>query len=289
MANLTHTFRKRDTDAPAGFFAVEAAGLQWLAEAENDGGVAVARVLHVNEYELELEQVISEPPTPWGAEQLGERLAVTHARGADWFGQPPAGWDGEGFIGPLPLPLLPDPPRGAGISRTSPVTDGVPAGERAGRTCGSWGRFYAEHRLLPYLRAARDRRTITPEDGRAVESVCQRLVDGDDLAGPPEPPARIHGDLWSGNVLWSPDGPVLIDPAAHGGHRETDLAMLDLFGLPHLDRVLAAYEATRPLAPGWRDRIGLHQLHPLLVHAVLFGGAYGAQAGAIARRYASRP
>jgi fructosamine-3-kinase len=295
MSSLTPTFQKRDTGAPAGFFAVEAAGLQWLAEAEDDGGVAVARVLHIAEHELVLERVISEPPTPWAAAQLGERLAITHARGADWFGQPPAGWTGPGFIGPLPLPLLPDPPRRAGItqtpgiSQTSPVADGARAIEKAGAACDSWGRFYAEHRLLPYLRAARSRKTITPEDGRAVESVCQRLVDGDDLAGPPEPPARIHGDLWSGNVLWSPDGPVLIDPAAHGGHRETDLAMLDLFGLPHLDRVLAAYDETCPLAPGWHERIGLHQLHPLLVHAVLFGGGYGAQAGSTARRYASSP
>jgi fructosamine-3-kinase len=108
-----------------------------------------------------------------------------------------------------------------------------------------------------------------------------------DLAGPPEPPARLHGDLWSGNVLWAADGRAwIIDPAAHGGHRETDLAMLALFGLPHLDRVLAAYDASWPLAAGWEERVPLHQLHPLLVHAVLFGGGYGAQAVAAAARYA---
>jgi fructosamine-3-kinase len=265
MASRTPTFRKQNPNAPTGFFAVEAAGLQWLAETEDDGGVATARVLFVGDHEIVLERVSCESPTPWAATQLGERLAITHARGADWFGQPPPNWSGQGFIGSLRLPMIAEPPRN--------------------RTAG-WGRFYAEHRLLPFLRAARDRQTIDPPDGRTVEAVCQRLVDDDDLAGPPEPPARLHGDLWSGNVLWSPDGPVLIDPAAHGGHRETDLAMLDLFGLPYLDRVIAAYDATRPLAPGWRDRVGLHQLHPLLVHAVLFGGGYGAQAAAIARRYA---
>jgi fructosamine-3-kinase len=294
MTYLTPTFRKRDVEAPAGFFAVEAAGLRWLAEAEPDGGVMTARVLHVDESEIVLERVTSQPPTPWAAAQLGHRLALTHARGADWFGQPPAGWSGRGFIGSLPLPLVAPPPR---ITRTvkapleRPSGEGLPTtgASDTGSTVGGWGRFYAEHRLLPYLRAARSRKAISPQDGRAVEAVCQRLVDVDDLGGPPEPPARLHGDLWSGNVLWSPDGPVLIDPAAHGGHRETDLAMLDLFGLPHLDRVLAAYDETRPLADGWRDRTGLHQLHPLLVHAVLFGGGYGAQAGAIARRYATRP
>ena len=85
-------------------------------------------------------------------------------------------------------------------------------------------------------------------------------------------------------MLWGGDGAVLVDPAAHGGHRETDLAMLALFGLPHLDRVLAAYDEAYPLADGWRDRVALHQLHPLLVHATLFGGGYGARATALARR-----
>lgn len=280
MSGFTPTFRKRRLDVPADFFGVEAAGLLWLAEAEADGGVEVARVVHVDERELTLERVTVQPGTPWAASELGQRLALTHARGADWFGQPPAAWAGRGFIGDLPLPMVTEPPRGAGRAGSGGSGSGG---------AGGWGRFYAEHRLLPYLQLARDRKAITAKEGRAVEAVCQRLVDGHDIAGPPEPPARLHGDLWSGNVLWSPDGPVLIDPAAHGGHRETDLAMLDLFGLPHLDRVLAAYDETRPLAEGWRDRIGLHQLHPLLVHAVLFGGVYGAQAGRIAARYATSP
>ena len=103
------------------------------------------------------------------------------------------------------------------------------------------------------------------------------------MAAPTEPPARLHGDLWSGNVLWAPDGAWLIDPAAHGGHRETDLAMLALFGCPHLDHVLAAYDETAPLADGWRARVPTHQLFPLLVHVVLFGRSYTAQAVAAAR------
>ena len=89
--------------------------------------------------------------------------------------------------------------------------------------------------------------------------------------------------LWSADGKRSSAGAWLIDPAAHGGHRETDLAMLALFGCPRLDTVLGAYDETAPLAPGWRDRIPLHQLFPLLVHVVLFGRGYADQAVAAAR------
>jgi fructosamine-3-kinase len=118
------------------------------------------------------------------------------------------------------------------------------------------------------------------EQGAAVEQVVERI---EELAGPAEPPARLHGDIWSGNVLWSTDGVWIIDPAAHGGHRETDLAMLALFGCPHLDAVLAGYQEVAPLAAGWPDRVPLHQLFPLLVHTVLFGPGYAAQAADAAR------
>ena len=116
-----------------------------------------------------------------------------------------------------------------------------------------------------------------------LDRLATRVADGAFDTG--EPPARLHGDLWSGNVLWTADAAVLIDPAAHGGHREADLAMLALFGAPHLERVLAAYAEAAPLADGWRDRVLLHQVHPLLLHAVLFGGGYGAQAVRAAARY----
>ena len=84
----------------------------------------------------------------------------------------------------------------------------------------------------------------------------------------------MHGDLWSGNVVWTSDGAVLIDPAAHGGHRMTDLAMLDLFGLPHLDDVLEAYARVHVLPEPWDELVALHQLYPVGMHAVLFGGSY---------------
>jgi fructosamine-3-kinase len=92
----------------------------------------------------------------------------------------------------------------------------------------------------------------------------------------------LHGDLWSGNVMWTPGGVTLIDPAAHGGHRETDLAMLALFGCPFLDAVLEGYQRQRPLAEGWQDRVPLHQLYPLLAHVVLFGKGYAGQAATAA-------
>ncbi len=135
----------------------------------------------------------------------------------------------------------------------------------------SWPDWYAANRVLPYARMARDAGTLTSGDVGLIESACARLPE---LAGPAEPPSRIHGDCWAGNVLWSGGRGWLIDPAAHGGHRETDLAMLALFGAPYLDQILSAYEEEVPLTDGWRGRVPLHQLHPLLVHACLFGGSY---------------
>ncbi len=138
-----------------------------------------------------------------------------------------------------------------------------------------WPSFYAERRLAPLA----GRVGLADVVGR----VCARI---DALAGPPEAPSRIHGDLWSGNVLAGADGrPWLIDPAAHGGHREVDLAMLALFGTPS-PRTLAAYDEVWPRADGHEERLALWQLFPLLVHAVLFGGGYVASAEAAARRYA---
>jgi fructosamine-3-kinase len=255
------TFLKTDPQAPPGFFEVEAAGLGWLADAETGGGARVVRVRSVGPARLELDRVPQARPTTGAAAAFGSALALTHRCGAPWFGCPPARWEGPGYIGAAPLSYAAAP---------------LP-----------WGAFFARHRLVPYLRTARDAGSVDAMGARMVETVCARLEagDGDLLGDPAEPAARLHGDLWSGNVLWSPDGVVLVDPAAHGGHRESDLAMLALFGLPHLDAVLAAYDATWPLAPGWQDRVGLHQLFPLLVHAVLFGAGYGARAAAVARAY----
>ena len=180
------------------------------------------------------------------AERFGRDLARLHAAGAasGRVGRARFGAPWPGFIASLPLP---------------------------NDEADDWAGWYAEFRLLPYLRLARDRGALGAADAALVESVASRVGE---LAGPREPVARIHGDLWSGNVLWSAGRGWLIDPAAHGGHRESDLAMLALFGAPYLDSILAAYRDVTPLADGWESRVPLHQLHPLLVHVCLFGAAY---------------
>ena len=144
----------------------------------------------------------------------------------------------------------------------------------------SWAPWYASARLLPYVQLARDAGTLTAADARLVESAAGRAAA---VAGPAEPPSRIHGDCWSGNVLWSGGRGWLIDPAAHGGHRESDLAMLALFGAPYLEQIMAGYQEAASLADGWRARVPLHQLHPLLVHVCLFGAVYAGPAVAAAR------
>jgi fructosamine-3-kinase len=122
---------------------------------------------------------------------------------------------------------------------------------------------------------------LSGDGRRAVAAVVNRCAAGDFDSD--ESSARLHGDLWSGNVMWTANGAVLIDPAAHGGHRETDLAMLALFGCPFLSAVLDGYQSVQQLKPGYQRRIGLHQLYPLLAHVVLFGGGYAHQTEAAAR------
>jgi fructosamine-3-kinase len=249
------TFVKQRANAPEGLFEAEAAGLRWLAV---PGGVSVPEPIEVAPGRLVLPRLDQTGPASAAADAFGRALTVTHAAGADGFGTPPDGWTGPGYIGNAPLVYAdrPDLRRGG---------------------------FYAELRVAPYVRTARDTGAFGPDEVAVFDKVCARLTAGDFDTG--EKPARIHGDLWAGNVLWCADGVRVIDPAAHGGHPETDLAMLDLFGLPHLDRVLAAYDEAAPLARGWRDRVRLHQIYPLLVHVVLFGGGYIGQALAAARPY----
>ena len=248
LSDGTTALMKTLPHAPDELFPDEAAGLRWLADA---GGAHVPEVLAVDAECLIIRWVEPGKSSVDVAAALGRELAATHAAGA-----PSYGLDRDGFIGKLPLPNKP---------------------------ADTWAEFYAVRRLLPYLKLARDRGAATEEQAATIEAVVPRLS----ALVPEEPPARLHGDLWNGNVLWGMDGHAwLIDPAAYGGHREVDLAMLALFGLPHLPRVLDAYLEASPLADGWEDRTALHQLFPLLVHACHFGGGYAARAAELAARYA---
>lgn len=253
----------------------EAAALRWLAEAEPAGGIRVARVLSVSTDELVEECVKTGAPSPSAARRIGASLAHMHAAGAPWYGCAPDGWSGEPWCGRARTPYV--------------------AHEEA---TTSWGAFFAEHRIMNYVRTLVDRGDFGTSELNLFERVAARLEAGEFDA--PQPRlvrdsavlcARLHGDLWAGNVLWdadpaSPTGGVLIDPMAYGGHAETDLAMLALFGYPFLEEVLRGYDEASPLADGWRERVALHQLAPLLLHCVLFGGWYLAEATAAARRYA---
>ena len=148
--------------------------------------------------------------------------------------------------------------------------------------CATWAEFYATNRLLPLARLARDAGALPDASIAAMERA--RRPARRSSAAADEPPARLHGDLWAGNRLVDTAGRSwLIDPAAHGGHREFDLAMMRLFG-GFGDECFAAYAETFPLAAGWEERVPLHQIAPLVVHAIKFGGGYvGAASRAIAR------
>ncbi|MDP3890761.1 fructosamine kinase family protein [Nocardioides sp.] len=241
----TTALMKTHPHAPEGFFDAEARGLRWLAEASASGGVPVPDVLGADHECVIVRWVEPGKATPDAAAGFGRALAATHNAGAPAYGA-----EQDGFIGRLPLP-----------NRTAPT----------------WAEFHATRRVLPYLKLARDREAISEDDAATVERAVGRFTN----LLPDETPSRLHGDLWNGNVLWGQDGQAhMIDPAAYGGHREADLAMLALFGLSHLQRVTAAYDEVSPLADGWEDRIAIHQLFPLLAHAAMFGGGYGARAAA---------
>jgi fructosamine-3-kinase len=242
-------FVKTRAEVGPGEYEAEAAGLRWLAE---PGALRTPRVLDVGDDYLALEWIEPGRLSSAGAEELGRGLAATHLAGAPTFGLVDAG----ASFGSLAL-------------SNEPTAD--------------WPSFYAERRLYPLARIAGERGALSESSVAAVERVSDRMAE---LTGPPEPPSRLHGDLWSGNVMAGADGRAwLIDPSTYGGHREVDLAMLRLFGAPS-ERIFDAYGESAPLADGWRERVELYQLLPLLVHALLFGGSYRGAAERTVARYA---
>jgi fructosamine-3-kinase len=232
-------FAKTHPAAPAHFFTTEAAGLSWLREA---AAVAVPEVLAVSDEppnHLVLEWIDEGPPRQETERELGDGLARLHRTGAPSFGRQ---------------------------DRRTTGSRGLPNEPTAG-----WPQFYATNRLLPLARLARDSHALPAATIDALERLAARLAE---FGAADEPPARLHGDLWAGNRLVDASGRSwLIDPAAHGGHREFDLAMMRLFG-GFGAACFEAYEEVHPLADGWPDRVALHQIAPLVVHAIKFGGGY---------------
>jgi fructosamine-3-kinase len=252
LADGRRVFVKHNAGADPGMFPAEARGLAWLAE---PGALRVPAVLAVSEPDAETSFIVLEllePGRP-GADHdvaLGRGLAALHRAAPSCFGL-----DHDNFLATL---------------------------EQSNTPSQNWPSFYAQQRLAPQVRLAVDHGHAPHAWLRDFDRLYARLPE---LAGPPEPPARLHGDLWSGNLHRDDRGaPVLIDPAVYGGHREIDLAMLTLFGSPG-PRVFAAYHETYPLDPDYPDRVGLYQLYPLLAHVNLFGTSYVGQVSAALRPY----
>jgi fructosamine-3-kinase len=242
-------FAKTHPSAPPGFFTTEATGLSWLRDA---GAVAVPEVLAVSDEvpnRLVLEWIAVGRAGTGTERDLGVGLARMHRAGAPAFGRE---------------------------DRRTTGSRGLP-----NEPCASWAEFYAANRLLPLARLARDGGVLAASTIADLERLATRLTELD--TG--EPPARLHGDLWAGNRLVDVAGRSwLIDPAAHGGHREFDLAMMRLFG-GFGRECLATYAEEYPLQPGWEDRVALHQIAPLVVHAIKFGGGYVGSATAAIEQY----
>jgi fructosamine-3-kinase len=241
LADGRRVFVKTNARSPHGMFAAEARGLGWLAEA---GTLRIPKVLAASAPDAEaqflaLERVGSGAPARDFDERLGQGLAALHRHGALGFGL-----DHDNFVGRLPQSNAPAP---------------------------TWAEFYRTRRLEAQLRRATDAGLAS----RRMRAGFERLfAELEELVGPAEPPSRLHGDLWGGNLLCDDRGaPCLIDPAVYGGHREIDLAMMRLFG-GFGARVFSAYDETWPLADGHAERVALYQLYPLMVHVNLFGGGY---------------
>jgi protein-ribulosamine 3-kinase len=226
---------KTRPNAQKEFFAAEAHGLDWLRQSKT---LRLPEVLELGQAYLLLEWLAPAVPSPDYDERLGRGLAELHRPVSS-----PAGLDRDNYVGSLPQSNLPS-------------------------QC--WLEFYCERRLRPLAEKAIERR-LGPDHWRAR---FNRLFER--LPGwlPDEQMSRLHGDLWSGNVLVGPEGqPCLIDPAVYVGHREVDLAMMRLFG-GFSQRVFSAYQEALPLLAGAAERVPLYQLYPLLVHVHLFGGGY---------------
>jgi fructosamine-3-kinase len=246
-------FAKTHDSALPQAFVREAEGLAWLAEAR---ALRVPRVLAASEADelgpacLVLEYIAPGARGGRYSEAFGRGLAALHKSGAACFGHAT-----PNYLATLPQDNTPNK---------------------------SWARFYAQQRLAPLLARAVQRGDVPNSLATRVRQLCERM---EMFCGDPEPPARLHGDLWGGNALAADSGePVLIDPAVYGGNREVDLAMMQLFG--GFDRrVFQAYDEAYRRSPGYDERTALYQLYPLLAHVCLFGSSYTPQLDRALSRY----
>ena len=244
-------FTKTNNRAPADMFQREAEGLDWL---KGSHGLRLPQVI-ANSMDDEPAYLILEWLSPGRPnnrydERLGTGLAHLHLDSPEGFG-----WHAGNYIGHLPQANTPKP---------------------------TWTEFYRSQRLMPQIKMAISSKRLSSKCVQALDQLMNQL---EQLLPDAEKPARLHGDLWSGNVHIDQAGdPVLLDPAVYGGHREIDLAMMKLFG-GFNERTFDAYQEAYPLEPGWKSRIELNQLYPLLVHVNLFGGHYAQSVERIACRF----
>ncbi|WP_193103784.1 fructosamine kinase family protein [Brachybacterium sp. FME24] len=253
-------FVKTSPSAPKGYFAAEAAGLRWLAQPQV---VPVVPVIDESKDSLSLARLETVEPSADAAREFGRRLARLHDAGAPGFGWTPAD---EAWFGPLENPF-----------------------EVANTSHEDFLDFWADDRLRPL--ADRVTRALGADGHDRVDEAIDVITDGafDGISGQGrEEPARVHGDLWSGNLMWTPQGATLIDPAAHGGHRLEDLAMLSLFGAPFLDEIFEGYEVEHPMPGDWQQDLPAHLFFGLLAHVHLFGEAYVDQSIATAESIITR-
>ncbi|WP_166970897.1 fructosamine kinase family protein [Brevibacterium atlanticum] len=251
---------KSHSDAPEGFFAAEAAGLKWLAE---PGVIPVVEVIDVGADHLRLERLEEVGPDADAAAVFGRGLARLHDAGAPGFGWSPSE---SAFFGPLDAPF-------------AVANDAV----------SRFSDYWADQRLSPILTWLDGQLTDDEKDTVASAIAVIRSGAFDGICGDGvEAPARVHGDLWAGNLMWTPDGCTLIDPAAHGGHRLEDLALLALFGTPFLEEIFSGYEEAHPMPTGWREDLPAHSFFALLAHVRLFGRGFLAQTLGAARSITAR-
>lgn len=249
LSDKRRVFLKTHKKPPPNFFSTEATGLTWL---HNTRTVPIPEVLWVSDTPpgLALQWIQEGPRVASGEQQLGVQLAELHQTPFECFGRPD-----QRTTGSLALPNTPS---------------------------SDWVTFYRDQRLIPLIQLSEDRNALPKNTQRLLATLCDSL---DQFAPPAAKPSLVHGDLWAGNRIVDGDGlSWLIDPAAHGNHREFDLAMMRLFG-GYGEDCYAAYQEHTPLDAGWQDRVPLFQLAPLIVHAIKFGGHYASATHDAVSRY----